>query len=255
MQWNKSTKTAVQAADASLRPYYVELDLPNNEPTVINESMSKIRLYGEYLEKLLTDDYIDKVVKARTGDAPTWSKGRDVMVFGLPFVEDDSYEKSQTGVVAGDGKSLDYYAYDPVSAVGFYSNENWFRGHTGYSALTANDATLETAHLATARNATDKQRSNKYVYNNKVYLVFDHSEGTAPARPWMVALFGDEQEMPDDRGIEDDRSATTPWSCAVYDLAGRRVAERETPSTLLQNHPMLTPGVYIFGGRKVVVRK
>lgn len=255
MQWNKSTKAAVQAADASLRPYYVELDLPNNEPTVINESMDKIRLYGEYLEKLLTDDYIDNIVEERTGVAPTWSNGRDVMVFGLPFVENDSYEKSQTGVVAGDGKSLDYYAYKPVSAVGFYSNENWFRGHTEYTALTANNAALETAHLATARNATNAQRRNKYVYNNKVYLVFDHSEGTAPARPWMVALFGDEQEMPDDRGIEDDRSATTPWPCAVYDLAGRRVAERETPSTLLQNHPMLTPGVYIFGGRKVVVRK
>jgi hypothetical protein len=45
-----------------------------------------------------------------------------------------------------------------------------------------------------------------------------------------------------------------PWPCDVYDLAGRRVASQETPATLLKNHPNLTKGVYIFGGRKMIIK-
>ena len=247
MNWNSSTKKCVTDGDASKYPYYIELDLPNAAPTVIADNFSKIRLYGEYLEKKLTNDEIDNTILDRTGVAPTWTEGRDVMVFGLPFVE--------TGDNSTTVGATSWYAYQAESAVGFYSNENWYRGHLTSTAKTTNDATEETAHLATARNATADQRRNKYVYHNKVYLVYDATQGTAEARPGVVALFGDEEEAEERPGIQEEVNRRQPWPCPVYDLQGRRVAENETPQTLLQNHPQLTPGIYIFGGHKVVVKR
>lgn len=247
MNWNSSTKECVTDGDASKYPYYIELDLPNAAPTVIADNFSKIRLYGEYLEKKLTNDEIDNTILDRTGVAPTWTEGRDVMVFGLPFVE--------TGDNSTTVGATSWYAYQAESAVGFYSNENWYRGHLTSTAKTTNDATEETAHLATARNATADQRRNKYVYHNKVYLVYDATQGTAEARPGVVALFGDEEEAEERPGIQEEVTRRQPWPCPVYDLQGRRVAENETPQTLLQNHPQLTPGIYIFGGHKVVVKR
>lgn len=148
---------------------------------------------------------------------------KTVMVFGLPF-------KAHTG----DGA----HEYDrEKKQVGFYSNENWTRE-------------ADNAYEATARTATDDQRNNKYVYHNKVYYVFDKAYvAPAPARRHIVAIFDGIDEPVDVMDRQD-----VPWPCDVYDLQGRRVAENETPGTLLKNHPALTKGVYIFGGRKVVVK-
>ncbi|MBR1687600.1 MAG: T9SS type A sorting domain-containing protein, partial [Prevotella sp.] len=56
-----------------------------------------------------------------------------------------------------------------------------------------------------------------------------------------------------DEPIQESVRPQTLQPCAVYDLQGRKVADRETPETLRQNHPNLPKGVYIFGGRKVIV--
>ena len=149
------------------------------------------------------------------------SAGSDktVMVFGLPF-------KAHTGVGA--------HEYDrEEKQVGFYTNENWTRE-------------ADNAYEATARTAADNQRNNKYVYHNKVYYLYS---SPAPARRHIVAIFDGVDEPIDVVDRQD-----VPWPCDVYDLQGRRVAENETPGTLLKNHPALTKGVYIFGGRKVVVK-
>ena len=70
----------------------------------------------------------------------------------------------------------------------------------------------------------------------------------------MVVTFEGDEEIPGEPGIEDELSKKEPWPCNVYDLQGRRVATNETPQTLLRNHPSIQSGVYIFGGKKVVVR-
>lgn len=264
MKWNSTTKTAEEDADPSLKPYYVELGLPTLEPTVITESYNKIRLYGEYLEKLLSDAAIDQKVQDRTGVAPTWSNGRHVMVFGLPFVGAGNKNVWSDNITSDASKK--WYNYDASSAVGFYTNENWYRDHTEESTYTGvisqdafNDANaeqkamLKNAHWATARNATAAQRDNKYVYHNKVYLVYDYAPSGA-SRPGVVVTFEGDEEIPGEPGIENELSKKEPWPCNVYDLQGRRVATNETPQTLLRNHPSIQPGVYIFGGKKVVVR-
>ena len=98
--------------------------------------------------------------------------------------------------------------------------------------------------------ATDGQRSNKYVYHNKIFYVYDYA-APSPAR-YSIAIF-------DETGIEelpffDEVTDDVPWPCDVYDLQGRKVASHETPATLLLNHPGLPKGVYIFGGRKMIIR-
>ena len=101
---------------------HVDLYLPYNAPTLTSnfDAYNSINLYGEYLEKQLTDSEID----TKTGNS-TWTKGRDVMVFGLPFVQ-GSYRKDLYGE-KGSGYSYDYYDYQTSDAVGFYTNENWRR--------------------------------------------------------------------------------------------------------------------------------
>jgi hypothetical protein len=61
----------------------------------------------------------------------------------------------------------------------------------------------------------------------------------------------DEEDKQIDDGITDQEQ--NPWPCDVFELQGRRVGHNETPETLRKNHPNLPPGIYIFGGKKVVV--
>jgi hypothetical protein len=80
--------------------------------------------------------------------------------------------------------------------------------------------------------------------------------GSAPSK-FNVAIFDDEGDWDeeDDKPIKESvGNKNTPWPCRVYDLQGRRIAEHESPETLLINHPSLEPGVYIFGDRKVIVK-
>jgi hypothetical protein len=194
--------------------HYVNMYLPYSEPqTGLETEKAAIKLRGEYLERTLSNSNYDGI----EGETPT----KSIMVFGIPF-------KAHTGEGA--------HEYDREhKQVGWYTNHNWKR---------------EDASDATARTATDAQRSNLYVYHNKVY--YPYTLKPATAREHIVALFDEE---PDDRdplynSVTDD----VPWPCDVYDLAGRRVATQETPATLLKNHPNLTKGVYIFGGRKMIIK-
>ena len=256
---------------------HVDLYIPNDVPTSIPESYERIHLYGEYLEQTLTEAHITE----RTNDAAknaairtTIADGRqNVMVLGLPFMQ-ESYKS--TWNESGNLGSPAYYAYNEDGAVGFYTNENWHRGYwTDDSELTetasaatadafallsqADKGKKEQSHWTTARNATFAQRSNKYVYHNKVYYVHDYDTSeAAPAKPRLVLLFDDEPETPDtpEEPEEPDALNTTdrPWPCDVYDLQGRRVARNETPEGLRRNHPGLPKGVYIFGHKKVIVK-
>lgn len=146
---------------------------------------------------------------------------KTIMVFGLPFAS----------------HATDHHVYDDTKRVGWFKNDNWARETyaTGYNASTA----------------TDAQRNNKYVMHNKVYYVLTPS---GSSRDYVIALFDDE-EPEDDKPIQESvGNRNTPWPCRVYDLQGRLISERESPETLLINHPSLQPGVYIFGDRKVIVK-
>ncbi len=197
---------------------YVNMYLPNSTPTVISGALSgTIKLSGEYLEKQMTTD-----------------NTKIFMVFGLPFVG---------------GKAHTTHEYDDTKQVGFFTNDNWTReSKPGYKA---HDASYSAASPGTV--ATHGERSNKYVYHNKIYYVFNKTyEGPAPApKRYAIAIFDDidEEEEPMEPETND-----VPWPCNVYDLQGRMVATNETPETLLKNHRSLRPGIYIFGGRKVVVK-
>ena len=200
--------------------YYVNMFLPYNEAQVVTND--RAQLLGKYLEqKLSTTD------------------GKRVMVFGRPY-EDHTEAR-------GDAKTT-HHQYNNKKQVGWYSNDNWDR-------VTYPEYRLDGGYPLTATVATDAQRSNKYVYHNRVYLVTD-AAAEAESRH-IVALFDGEQEeeiqFEEDRPI-DEATSNVPWPCDVYDLQGRRVAENETPQTLRKNHPHLRKGVYIFSGHKVVVR-
>lgn len=204
---------------------YVNLYIPNVTPTVIPTAASEIKLKGQYLEQKLTS--------AELGAEPDT---KTIMVFGLPFV---------------DGKSHSSHEYDTSNQVGWFTNDNWAR----------EDASGNKAHTgsypSTATVADHSQRSNKYVYHNKVYYVLNSSySGSAPSK-FNVAIFDDEGDWDeeDDKPIKETvGNKNVPWPCRVYDLQGRRIAEHESPETLLINHPSLEPGVYIFGDRKVIVK-
>jgi hypothetical protein len=201
--------------------YYVNMFLPYDAAQVVTND--RAQLLGKYLEqKLSTTD------------------GKRVMVFGLPY---ENHTEAR-----GSDDDATHHKYNKKKQVGWYSNDNWDR-ETHY------DKRLYGGYPSTATVATDAQRSNKYVYHNRVYLVTD-AAAEAGSRH-IVALFDGEQEeeilFEEDRPI-DEATSNVPWPCDVYDLQGRRVAENETPQTLRKNHPHLRKGVYIFGGHKVVVR-
>lgn len=149
-------------------------------------------------------------------------ESKTIMVFGLPFAS----------------HATDHHAYDDTKRVGWFKNDNWAR--EAYAEEPFNAST-----------ATDAQRNNKYVMHNKVYYVLTPS---GSSRDYVIALFDDE-EPEDDKPIQESvGNSNTPWPCRVYDLQGRLISERESPETLLINHPSLQPGVYIFGDRKVIVK-
>lgn len=152
------------------------------------------------------------------------------MVFGLPFEPAGDHDVS--------------HEYDTSKQVGFFTNDNWAREtYSGFKPHTG-------SYPSTATVATHSERNNKYLYHNKIYYVLDKSY-SAPAR-YSIAIF-------DETGIEeqplfDEVTDDVPWPCDVYDLQGRKVASHETPATLLLNHPGLPKGVYIFGGRKMIIK-
>ena len=237
--------------------HYVELYLPNVEPTSIPESKAKIDdagLRGSYLERSLTSaDISDLPSTVPSTQETALSASSTVMVFGQPFVEGEGDAPTAKGET-----TVAWYTHTN-DAPGFCTNENWWRGHYGTTQVnaTTNDGTLSTAFLANNHGddtATKLQRSNTYVYHNKVFLIYAASTVDAPR--YVRTRFGDEEDNDedDDRNIEEGVTNKAPWPCDVYDLQGRKVATNETPSTLLQNHPSLSKGVYIFGGRKVIVK-
>ena len=239
---------------------HVNLYLPNQTPTVIADNRSNITLCGSYLEKELTDAEID----SKTGKV-VWTNGRNVMVFGLPFVEEgvSGNDKTEMSSVAGEHGSLDYYAYEEGSAVGFFTNENWRRDNVAATntALSEDDGTLATSFLATARDATYAQRDNKYVYHNKVYYVYDYNGRTAApnARPVLTrsgyaALFDDMAEELEEETLEPDKQDAVNVRWGVFDLSGRQIRTREAVlnGTWRRN---LVPGMYIVNGRKLLIKK
>ena len=208
--------------------YYVNMYLPNDEPQPALAARSDIKLEGKYLEQSITTS-------------------ERVMVFGLPF---ENHAETHNDA------DVSHHEYNKQKHVGWYSNDNWARAEENGSDIFSVYKPHEDSYPESATVATDAQRSNKYVYHNKVYLLTSLAGEVTPTRH-IVALFDDEDwpEEEDDKPISDDVTrSNVPWPCDVYDLQGRKVAENETPQTLLVNHPGLTKGVYIFGGRKVVVK-
>jgi len=251
MTWN-TTSEEMEPTGSSR--YYVNLYLPNDEPSTSLTYPGLLN--GQYLDQELTDTGLQEKpsVKANSTD-------KRVMVFGLPFVEEGSNTTTE-GAPA-------WYAYQDagntttdgyVNKLGFYTNENWWRGRYDNTQVTeiANDGYVGTSFWATARNATVNQRNNKYVYHNKAYYIYTPAGGSS-ARPRIIALFGDEEddvEEPQEEGEPADftEDSGQPWPCDVYDLQGRRVARNETPETLRRNHPGLPKGIYIFRNKKVIVK-
>ena len=203
--------------------HYVNMYIPNVEPTVISGALNEIKLSGQYLEQTLT-----------YGDDKT------IMVFGLPFVGLGSHSSHE---------------YNLTNQVGWFTNDNWAReSHPEHKAHNGSYAAAGT----TGTVATHSERNNKYVYHNKVYYVLNDSYNapTSPAK-FNIAMFDDEFDMEEEEDKPIDESVGkkhTPWPCNVYDLQGRLIAEDETPETLRRNNPGLPKGVYIFGTVKVVVR-
>ena len=235
---------------------HVNLYLPNNAPTSIPESFAKIHLYGELLEDSLTAAEIE----ARTGVEDGRQK---VMVVGLPFVA------TGTNTTYGNKASHyseEYYGYDIGSAVGFYTNENWNRGHfnpdgsnngvTSAAAFTelsvAEQSKLAQAQWVTARTATSQQRANTYLYHNKAYYVYD--TGASPVKgDYFYFLFDEDgiEQPEEDEG--DWETPATGTVTGVYDLSGRLLRTREAVlnGTWRRNLP---PGMYIVNGRKMTVK-
>ena len=218
---------------------YVDMYLPYDEPQSV--ALGDIKLQGEYLERTLDNEYLRSKLSAPGYDV----SAKTVMVFGVPFADHSGH------------------GYDRAhKQAGWYTNDNWARAEkdvddifSGYKAH-VDSYTASTASPGTV--AGDAQRSNVYVYHNKAYYLYDAPYAApSPSKRHIVVLFGDESGIgeapgsPLDQGVSEP---SAPWPCDVYDLQGRRVAEHETPHTLLQNHPSLPKGVYVFGGRKVVVR-
>ena len=255
-KWPVVIRTSQPLTDAD-GAKYVEFYLPTTSPTTagLEANKDKILLKGEYLERKLVNAYIYGI------------ESKNIMVFGLPF--DEIGEKTQYGDA---GYSKQYYAYNEGSAVGFYTNENWYRGQTAYSTIATQEAfddatndlqsNLTNAHWATARKATSAQRSNKYVYNNKAYYIYDSAySGSSPARESSLtggqtrtqifyAIFDDIEEVePEDL---DTKKPASGMRWGVFDLSGRQLRTRDAVfnGTWRRNLP---PGMYIVNGRKLLI--
>jgi len=139
--------------------------------------------------------------------------------------------------------------------VGFFKNDNWARENA--PTKKAHKGSYPNIGNGTLVAADASERDNKYVYHNKIYYPYSTS---SPARSVIRVFFEgdvrsggsfDEEDKQIDDGITDQEQ--NPWPCDVFELQGRRVGHNETPETLRKNHPNLPPGIYIFGGKKVVV--
>ena len=221
LRTNKDTSITLKNQDATTYATrnYINMFLPFDAPQVVDGS--SIKLEGSYLERMLT--------VADLHDAAALND-KTIMVFGLPWT----------------AAAHASHEHDATKSVGFYRNENWAREY--YPAYKAH-ASL---YPGTATEAADGQRSNKYVFHNKIYYVYDKAyDGGSPAKPRIEVIFDDGEDEPEEPEIITN---DTPWPCDVYDLQGRRVARDETPMTLRKNHPGLPKGVYIFGHKKVLVK-
>ncbi len=228
--------------------HYVNMYLPYETPqTGLDDEKESIVLRGEYLERTLTDSYM----QTKESDGGYTLTGKDIMVFGLPFTDHS---------ITHDDSNVAHHEYNTLKQVGWYTNDNWAREtHSGFKAHAISYAATGT----TGTVATDAQRSNLYVYHNKVYYPYTLKGSPSPAKSFkhIVAIFdgdellGDQEEpeLPDNPEIQ-QATDSDPWPCDVYDLQGRRVAINETPQTLRHNHPGLPKGVYIFGHKKVIVK-
>ena len=257
--WPVVVRTSKPITTGGTRPH-VNLYLPYNEPQTLSYSGVGGVLTGKYLEQELADEGLtqhpgggaDATTQLTAGNKiNAASTATRVMVFGVPFKEDGSN--------ADKSSAATWYDHNLDDDFGFYVNANWKRGHTDYSSSTENDNTMATAHWATSHDsgntATFDQRDNRYVLHNKVYWIYNPGSASGSARFIRVLFDDEEEENPEDQPIEDDvTQSNVPWPCDVFDMAGRRVAQHETPATLRRNHPNLSPGIYIFGGRKVVVK-
>jgi len=239
-----------QPATTYATRHYVNMYLPYDAPqaTTLTDERKSIVLMGEYLERELDDTYM----KTKTSKGDYTLTGKQVMVFGLPFKDHAATHDDAT-----------HHEYDEYKQVGWYTNDNWAREtysgykdgdvYTAYKAHEAQYPTApNTAFTGGSTVATDDQRSKLYVYHNRVYYPSPIADPAGSRH--IVALF-EPTSIDDDQPIADDATGSNaPWPCDVYDLQGRRVAENETPATLRRNHPRLRPGVYIFAGRRVIVR-
>ena len=220
----KSITLLNQNASGYATRYYVNMYLPNDAPVTdaaLTANRATITLGGKYLEQSIAPE------------------GKRVMVFGLPF---------ENHTEAHSDNEVSHHEYNQYKHVGWYSNDNWNReDFSGYKAHAA-------SYPSTADVATDAQRSNRYVYHNKVYLLTSQAAAVSPAPSRHIIALFDGEGPNDDEPYFGDVTDDVPWPCDVYDLQGRKVAANETPATLLYNHPGLAKGVYIFGGRKVIVK-
>lgn len=90
--------------------------------------------------------------------------------------------------------------------------------------------------------------------NGILNIGFKKTSGATPEANWtafdnvrLYALQIDEEDAIEDILTDDEKSATDKrFGTAVYDLSGRRVADKPTSS--------LPRGIYIIGGKKVVIR-
>ena len=148
--------------------------------------------------------------------------GHTVYTFGLPYtgLTLNTSDGSVTGVASANG-----------TKAGFYVNANYNR--------------------ESSASSSSWTRNNWYVYHNKVYC---RPEPAAGARRraighFVPVVFDDEPEEP----ISEDLNGQMLRSGCVYDLQGRCVATEEEVSS---GHwrLKLSSGVYIFNGKKIVVK-
>jgi hypothetical protein len=154
--------------------------------------------------------------------------GPRVFTFGQPYTNKFTLDNSTGEVTVTGDETL---AGVDADVVGFYTNANPYRE---LHPIEANWI-----------------RNNWYVYHNKVYC---RPEPAAGARRraighFVPVVFDDEPEEP----ISEDLNGQMLRSGCVYDLQGRCVATEEEVSS---GHwrLKLNSGVYIFNGKKIVVK-
>lgn len=198
---------------------YVTLALPTTTPsTSVLTHLSGTALSGKYLEQMLDhgSDY--------------------VYAFGLPsrgtFTPDVNF--------ATNGELTAELNTPESTGVGFFKNANPNKEASEY--------------------ASGWSLNNKYVYANKVYYRAGSSGAYTRGIDFIPVVFDDDAEDNEfstgvsgikEDGNEEDRRG---YDNRVYDLQGRCVATEEQvkDGTWRMN---VKPGIYIFNGKKVFVRR